>query len=664
MNKKSFLLLPIYLLIVLNIHLAHVKGKKIDFIRLVEKIHQKSGCSEEELYDRLWHFYHNPIKLNQASEEDLAQLGMLSEKQLLEFVNYMAKNAPLLSIYELQAIPSWDLDTISLVKHFVVVGKTNAPQGLNSLLLSKQKLVIGFERDFFVQPTQNKVSLGDSSKLLMSYTQRRLGHYSIGLLAKKDAKELLIKPKHYYLPYWAGHAMIENRGILQKAIIGHYQIGFGQGLIMKSGFNIDKNAEAVYILRANQQGIKPITSYGRKNGFQGFATTLTKADFTTTLYASKRSLDTTLYQTSEGSYVRSIEKRGFIYTEDNVLDKKDTVQEQVLGAALTYCPNTAFELGVQAVDYRYTQPIRPRKNYYNADYFQGDQGSNLGAFGRVLWQNIHFFGEMATSSNQGQGMLAGAMLSLGKWADTAMLWRYYSSNFHAMYGKAFGRNTRNRNEHGLYVGLRLHPSDQVCIASYIDFFKHAKPQYRAHRPTQGTHFLLSVNYQPTRNTLCQLKFKNNRQPYNRSKVSTFLHPILDIHQRSTLSLKLDYPLSLRLRARTQAQVCRYLIGDTNANYGVGVMQRFIYKKEKKTFKAHIALFHARVYGTRLYFYTPNIMPGVKYPMFYGKGIQVGCSIAYPLSRRIRMEAQFSLALFLRKDQLHRKPIFACKMIWQ
>ena len=46
--------------------------------------------------------------------------------------------------------------------------------------------------------------------------------------------------------------MLEEKGILKSAIIGNYQVGFGQGLVMSSGFSIDKNAEAVYILKAQQ----------------------------------------------------------------------------------------------------------------------------------------------------------------------------------------------------------------------------------------------------------------------------------------------------------------------------------------------------------------------------------------------------------------------------
>ena len=94
------------------------------------------------------------------------------------------------------------------------------------------------------------------------------------------------------------------------------------------------------------------------------------------------------------------------------------------------------------------------------------------------------------------------------------------------------------------------------------------------------------------------------------------------------------------------------------------MQTFSYKKEQTTFKAYIALFHAMTYSARLYFYIPDIIPGFKYPMLYGKGIRAGFSIAYALSRRVRMETQFSLPLFVRKDQIHSKLIFACSLIWK
>jgi DNA uptake protein ComE-like DNA-binding protein len=57
-----------------------------------------------------------PLDLNLASDDELRSLILLTVYQQEQLIAYRRENYPLLSIYELQAVPGWDVETINRLK--------------------------------------------------------------------------------------------------------------------------------------------------------------------------------------------------------------------------------------------------------------------------------------------------------------------------------------------------------------------------------------------------------------------------------------------------------------------------------------------------------------------------------------------------------------------
>lgn len=74
-----------------------------------------------DVYEALFQLYTNPLDLNQATRDELSAVFVLSEIQLNAFIDYREKSGALLSLYELQAIPGFDLTTIGKLLPFVTV---------------------------------------------------------------------------------------------------------------------------------------------------------------------------------------------------------------------------------------------------------------------------------------------------------------------------------------------------------------------------------------------------------------------------------------------------------------------------------------------------------------------------------------------------------------
>ncbi|MEL6412763.1 MAG: hypothetical protein AAFQ08_01415 [Bacteroidota bacterium] len=81
----------------------------------MEDIYAQPAADEASynlLEQQLWEYYHSPLDLNQAPRETLSTLYILTETQLDHFFRHLARHGPLVSIYELQTIPTLDVPTI------------------------------------------------------------------------------------------------------------------------------------------------------------------------------------------------------------------------------------------------------------------------------------------------------------------------------------------------------------------------------------------------------------------------------------------------------------------------------------------------------------------------------------------------------------------------
>ncbi|WP_084238422.1 helix-hairpin-helix domain-containing protein [Pedobacter africanus] len=92
--------------------LAQEDEKVKDIIEsLAENLPEDTDLSE--LTEKLAYFRKHPINLNKTTPEQLKSLVFLSAAQIGSFFNYFQSNTKLLDVLELQAIPGFDITTIT-----------------------------------------------------------------------------------------------------------------------------------------------------------------------------------------------------------------------------------------------------------------------------------------------------------------------------------------------------------------------------------------------------------------------------------------------------------------------------------------------------------------------------------------------------------------------
>ncbi|MEJ7658598.1 MAG: hypothetical protein WKG07_02670 [Hymenobacter sp.] len=168
----------------------------------------------------------------------------------------------------------------------------------------------------------------------------------------------------------------------------------------------------------------------------------------------------------------------------------------------------------------YGTAFQKRPEPYNRYEFRGRDNLALGAHYSYGWRNLLLFGEGGRSSGGGLGLVNGVLASLGPNVDAAVLLRHYDADFHTFYGNAFGENTRNINESGLYLGLKVRPLPRWEISAYFDQFRFAWLRYRVSAPSQGRDALLRLAFAPTKTGLLYVQYRARLKPLDLPTSST------------------------------------------------------------------------------------------------------------------------------------------------
>jgi hypothetical protein len=112
---------------------------------------QQEGETEDDSYlQALIQLRTNPLNLNTAGENELRDIRIISDLQITNLLRYRQLLGNLISIYELQAIPTWDVETIHRILPYVRVGnavpfsadiKQRLLSGQHSVLIRMQQVL-------------------------------------------------------------------------------------------------------------------------------------------------------------------------------------------------------------------------------------------------------------------------------------------------------------------------------------------------------------------------------------------------------------------------------------------------------------------------------------------------------------------------------------------
>ena len=418
--------------------------------------------------------YAHPIHLNKAKPEELAALGILSDTQLEAYFKHVTTTGPLYSKYELQAIPHFDLATISLLLPFIDVPEQStttlspllriqAPSQRNCLLFCyKQK----FETIHPFKAKKATSPLGKPHQYTSQIFLYPAPEWQLGLVARKQAGENFTwdhATNRYGFNLWSMFLLKNYPKKHTKVILGDYQVGYGQGLLLNCGCPIYTSADIIALFRSNNIGIVPYKGIQRI-GLRGIASTIRLTPWTCTGFYSNHNLDAHLDLDPTGHpYAKHIDTQG-IYNTPYKLDKKGNLNRQSIGCTALYSGDRQQrEIGLNLLYIHYGLPLMFPKIWESDTPFYGQNSLSSSLFYRFLYKNILLFGEGAVNFPQAQRLaqwacIQGGIISLTCYISLSTAAYYYGGAFYSPYGAGFKQYTSsNTNEKGIYGGIKCSP---------------------------------------------------------------------------------------------------------------------------------------------------------------------------------------------------------------
>lgn len=616
-----------------------------------------------ELYESLVQLYASPLDLNAATADELTATFILSEKQLRSLLAYRETLGPFLSLYELQAVPDFDLPTIQRLLPFITLGRQAISlreslrnPGQHFLMFRSGRLLE--KQKGFAPPDPGSSATtryqGPPFNGYLRYRNARTGSHSIGFTLEKDAGENLWdwRPKRqiFGIDFLSFHAQVMNRGRVKNLVIGDFQMQTGQGMVSGAGFSLGKGSEVVQTIYRSTTGIRAYTSAGEVNFFRGAAATVQIAERTDlTVLLSRVKRDATEGMHGNETIATSLPVSGYHRTPSEI-DKHNVLTEWNAGLHLLHkLKSQAGQVGITFLQTHYSSFLQKRDLAYNRYEFSG-KTNFLGAIhGDYRWHNFHFFGEGAISRSRGTGAIAGSVVSLGRKWDGSFLVRNYTRNFHTFYGNALSEATKPMNETGAYAGLRYSPR-RWQFSAFYDYFRFPWLKYQVDAPSRGFDYLLRALWKPTRRFNASLLFhekhKQGNQPGSEEEIAPVIH---SVRRTAMLNIEYDLPLKCALRSRVQYGGLKY--EGLRASTGFTVVQDITWHFTKLEASARFAFFNTDDYDSRQYVYEKDMLYAFSIPAYYDEGIRHYLLLRYNLSKSLKIWLRWSQTRYRKLEKI-------------
>lgn len=620
------------------------------------------------LLEQLNYYFDNPINLNNADPEELKDLEMLSDVQINDLMLHLKQFGKLISVYELQALRYWDLQTINAVLPFIRVDDR-----LDQLHVSLKEAFKYGRAELFLRYQTVPEDKAGYAKVSDSVKQNSSSYYwgnddryyararfsyrtnlSLGVTAEKDPGEQFFKgTQKNGFDFYSAHAFYKGGKYVQAIALGDYQIQTGQALNLWSGYAFGKTADVTNI-KKNAQSLKPYTSVDENRFLRGAAVDLAYKDFELTLFASQKKVDASVIADSlvdDLEFVSSIDLSGFHRTTTE-LNKKDELTERIAGGNLRY-KKRSFQAGLSSIYQGYNKVYSKSIQPYNQFDFRGKQMMSTSADYSFVLRNFNFFGEVSHSDySNGLAVLQGLIIALDSKASMSILYRNYGRNYQTFYNNGFSESGNTQNESGLFVGLRTKISNAWTLSTYMDFFQQPWLKYQVNQPTNGYEFLLQPTYKPNKQLEFYARFRQQLRQKNSRDTDETITSVEDIIQRN-YRLNFSYQVSEGIQIKSRVEYVTIDRPSNKPETGMIFTQDLLLKPKSKPYDLAIryALFDTDSYDTRLYSFETNAQYVFSVPAYYYQGSRAYVTLRYTIKRRVDVWLRYGTFIYSNRQSL-------------
>ncbi len=635
----------------------------------------------EELLESYIFYSENRINLNSDEIAALHELGLINVFQYESLVNYRKYYGDFAFLDELEMVDGFDSQTLDIVKPivYVDVDKTRdkitlekmAKYGRHSILGRYEQILEkaqGYQDadDSTLLASQNSRYLGTPQKYQLRYNYNYGNRVKAGFVMEKDAGEVFFNSKvsdtvkallgdryHEGFDFYGFHLYASNLGIVKDAIVGDYQLSFGQGLTLWSGMSFGKTTAGSSVMKRGS-GLRPKTSASEASFMRGAAITLKHKGISGTVFYSIRPIDANTVTAdsidSEEEYASSIIETGYHRTIGEIL-KRHAISQQVFGGHLAYA-SKHIEIGYTVHHTILSAELALTPSNYNQFYFQGSRNTNQGVDFRYVRNKFAFFGEGAMSGNAALAGLIGMTVKPAGYINFTMLYRNYDKKYQNFFSNAFGESSRGQGEEGFYLGLEAAPAPYWKLLSYADFFRLNWLTSQVYAPSWGQDYYLRVSHSINSRSSFYLQFRSKTKMKNSADDEVFSHyPIF--YTKNSARLSFSYMIGKNFALCNKAEYVHYHDGDATNSHGCFLSQDVSYKPAEKPYSVTLryALFDTDDYNSRIYTYENDVLYSFSVPSLYGKGMRIYLLGKLKLFDSLSLYARIGRTVYSDQDEI-------------
>jgi hypothetical protein len=446
------------------------------------------------------------LNLNTADAAALESLGLLNALQVEQFLLYRRTLGPLISIYELQAVPGFNLPLIRTLLPYVQAGNGLEPyytwkdyvqRGKHTLLLR------------YTHPFQNTGKYnGSPDKMMLRYRYQFSRYASWGIVMEKDAGEELFAGKQKSgFDHYGIHLFFRDIGRIKALALGDYTVNMGQGLIQWHGLAFGKSSAVMHTKREGDV-LRPYASAGEFFFYRGAGITYQTSAFTLTAFISARKLDARVGEVPDSA--GTLVSTGYHRTDAESALKGNITQSSA-GTVLKWSAKKGH-IAWNVIAHQFSKPLSKGDKAYQLYAAAGSHWLNTSIDHAFNWRNLHFFGEAAINKQGKTAILQGAMITLAHNVDLGILYRKEGIAYETLYGNTFGENSTPGNESGLYTAVSLRWGAKWELSAYADVFRFPWLKYRINKPSEGYDVLTSITWRPDKTTELNAQFRYDDRP--------------------------------------------------------------------------------------------------------------------------------------------------------
>lgn len=602
--------------------------------------------TEDDSYlQELEQFRKNPIDLNQADADELRQLRVVTDLQIANLISYRKLLGKLINVYELQAVPSWDIQTIEKILPFVTTSsalslhetfRKRFHDGEQSLLLRLSQVL---ERSKGYKDSSYR---GSPQKILFRYRYTYKNLLQYGLTAEKDAGEQFLKgAQRLGFDFYSFHFFSRKMGIVKTIALGDFTVNMGQGLIQWQSLAFKKGSDVLSIKRQSDI-LRPYSSAGEFYFFRGAGITIHKKQIGFTTFFSSRKISGHLDYDSLHlqHFITSFLTSGY-YRSASEIENRNNISQFALGANLAYTKNK-LHVGINGIFYQFSLPIQKRNEPYNLYAISGNKWYNASIDYSYTKKNFHLFGETAIDLNYNKAFMNGLLISVDRKVDLAFVYRDLDPAYQSVNGNAFTENTYPSNEKGFYAGISIRPFTNWKLEAYADIYRFPWLKYLSDAPGRGSDFLAAITFTPTKQLEIFSRFRNETKQSNQPGNNSVSNYLVDVPKQSW-RIQVNYKINSDLVYRSRVELIWYDRLSKETEQGFVCLADLIYKPLLRPYGGIIRIqyFETGGYNSRVYAYENDVLYNFSIPANYGKGFRYYFNLNYDISRKLSCWLRFS-----------------------